>query len=57
MKNVSRLFLLCLWGLGCVAGTCYAIYYKVDYPIIVGMVIATLFGIPTAKRIWDKFKE
>lgn len=57
MKNVARLFLLCLWGLGCVAGTCYAIYYKVDYPIIVGMVIATLFGIPTAKRIWDKFKE
>lgn len=57
MKKVSIFFLLFLWIVGAIGGVGYAVYYKVDYPIIVGLVIAILFGIPTAKWLWNKINE
>lgn len=57
MKKVSIFFLLFLWIVGAIGGVGYAVYYKVDYPIIVGLVIAILFGIPTAKRLWDNLNQ
>ncbi len=57
MKKAGFLFLLFLWIVGAFGGVGYALYYEVELPIILGMVITILFSIPTAVRIWDKFKE
>jgi len=57
MKKAGILFLLFLWVIGAIGGTCYAVYYKVGLPIILGMVVAVLFGLPTAKRLWDNLNQ
>lgn len=55
MKNVGILFLLALWFVGVVGSFGYCLYYKVDYPIIIGIVIAAAFGVPTVKKLWKIF--
>jgi hypothetical protein len=57
MKNVGILFLLALWFVGVVGSFGYCLYYKVDYPIIIGIVIAAVFGVPTVKKLWKIFRE
>lgn len=57
MKKAGILFLLFLWIVGAIGGTCYAVYYNVSLPIILGMVVAVLFGLPTAKRLWDNLNQ
>ncbi len=57
MKKAGILFLLFLWVIGAIGGTCYAVYYNVGLPIILGMVVAVLFGLPTAKRLWDNLNQ
>lgn len=57
MKKAGILFLLFLWVIGAIGGTCYAVYYNVSLPIILGMVVAVLFGLPTAKRLWGNLNQ
>jgi len=52
MKKVGIFFLLALWVVGVIGSFGYCLYYKVDYPIIIGIVIAAAFGVPTVKKIW-----
>ena len=52
MKKVGVFFLLVLWFVGVVGVFGYCLYYKVDYPIIIGILIAAAFGVPTVKKIW-----
>ena len=52
MKKVGIFFLLVLWFVGVVGVFGYCLYYKVDYPIIIGILIAAAFGVPTVKKIW-----
>lgn len=56
MKKAGVLFLLFLWIVGAIGGVGSALYYKVELPIILGMVIIFLFSIPTAVRIFEKFR-
>ena len=53
MKKVGLCILLFLWIIGTIGSFGYALYYKADYPIIIGIVIAAAFGVPTVKKIWN----
>lgn len=57
MKNVGILFLLALWFVGVVGSFGYCLYYKVDYPIFIGIVIAGAFGVPTVKKLWKYIND
>ena len=57
MKNVGILLLLALWFVGVVGSFGYCLYYKVDYPIIIGIVIAAAFGVPTVKKLWKYIND
>ena len=52
MKKVGIFFLLAFWVVGVVGSFGYCLYYKVDFPIIIGILIAAAFGVPTVKKIW-----
>lgn len=57
LKKCLYLFLLALWFIGMVSGVGYAIYYKEGAVIIAGLIIGIAYGIPTVKKIWNKFNE
>lgn len=57
MKNVGICLLLFLWVIGVVGSFGYALYYKEGYPIVIGIVIAACFGVPTVKKLWKKINE
>lgn len=52
MKKVGVFFLLFLWVVGAIGGIGYAVHNKVDYPIVAGMVVNALFGVPTVINLW-----
>lgn len=52
MKNLGFFFLLALWFLGVFASLGYAIFYKEDYPIVIGLCVVAVFSVPTVKKLW-----
>lgn len=57
MKKVGIFFLLALWVVGVIGSFGYALYYKVGYPIVLGVIIAAAFGVPTVKKLWNILSE
>ena len=57
MKKVGIFFLLALWVVGVIGSFGYCLYYKVDYPIIIGILIAAAFGVPTVKKLWKYISD
>jgi hypothetical protein len=57
MKKVGIFLLLFLWVVGVVGSFGYALYYKEGYPIVLGVVIAAAFGVPTVKKLWKILDE
>lgn len=57
MKKVGIFFLLALWVVGVIGSFGYALYYKEGYPIVLGVIIAAAFGVPTVKKLWNILSE
>ena len=57
MKKVGIFILLALWFVGVVGSFGYALYYKEGYPIVLGVIIAAAFGVPTVKKLWNILNE
>ena len=57
MKKVGIFVLLALWFVGVVGSFGYALYYKEGYPIVLGVIIAAAFGVPTVKKLWKILNE
>lgn len=57
MKKVGLCILLFLWIIGIFGSLGYALYYKEGYPIVLGVIIAAAFGVPTVKKLWKILSE
>lgn len=57
MKKVGIFFLLALWFVGVFASLGYALFYKEDFPIVIGFLVVAAFSVPTVKKLWKILKD